>query len=669
MRRCFWRWGAAVFFVVVLRFGTIATATAAEAPTNDTATAAAPSDIDNSPTNGLGAWIWAEKTFDRQTCRLWKSFEIPASATVTKARLLMTADNEFTLFLDGRELGHGAEWRELFNFDLTPLLSGGKHTLAVEGFNLKAAAGMILGLRIELSDGRVIEIKSDQSWSIVPEGTMGWQKQTDALAAWPSATVVAELGTSPWWSTPTDVTEPSGNAGTALDTLEAYDNPTNALGAWIWAEKTFDRQTCRLWRSFEIPAFAAVTKSRLLMTADNEFTLFLDGRELGHGAEWRELHDFNLTPLLSPGKHVLAVVAFNSTSYAGMVLGLRIELSDGRLIEIKSDQAWRIVPGEIRHWETRTEAPDAWPPATVVGTFGARPWEGMPVNINKMPTLEPIRVFFWQTGWFQIALLSMCGLVILFSFRLMAQLALHKKERWLLQQERERIARDIHDDLGSRMTQLVLHGEVAASELAATSPTRSQLDRICEESREMLSRMDEILWAVNPQRDTLRDFSSYVCGYVQEFLKPTAIQSLFEVDPEMSTAALDLPLRRSLLMAIKETLNNAVKHSEATEIRLEIHVRGEKLVVVVQDNGKGFDPAASKTRGNGLANLAQRMSNFGGTCLVTSQPGKGCRIAFDIPMPHSRRHRWSWLWNSGRFNEAKKPLVADTAPSHNPTQC
>ncbi len=130
-------------------------------------------------------------------------------------------------------------------------------------------------------------------------------------------------------------------------------------------------------------------------------------------------------------------------------------------------------------------------------------------------------------------------------------------------------------DIGSRMTQLVLHGEVAQSGLSAGSEMQLQLVQICEEARGLLSTMDEILWAVNPRRDTLRDFAAYVCKYTQEFLAPTKIQCLFEVNSEMA-AAFDLPLRRSLLMAIKETLNNAVKHSAATELRLQIYWQGQR---------------------------------------------------------------------------------------------
>jgi signal transduction histidine kinase len=378
------------------------------------------------------------------------------------------------------------------------------------------------------------------------------------------------------------------------------------------------------------------------MTADNEFTFFLDGREMGRGAEWRELYHHNITPLMSPGRHILAVNAVNSFSFAGMVFGMRIDLADGRVVEVKSDESWRIVPTGVRGWEKATKAASAWPKATIVGRLGGAPWWEFPTRMNEMPTLQPIKVFFWQTGWFQISLLTICAVVTVFSFWLMAQLALHKKERLLLQQERARIAMDIHDDLGSRMTQLVLHGEVAQSELPAESALRSHLGRICQDAREVLSTLDEILWAVNPRRDTLRDFSAYVCGYAQEFLKLTAIQGLFDVEAETSDLGLDLPIRRALLMVIKETLNNAVKYSGASELLLQIRCRGRRLSVVIQDNGKGFDPTAATRERNGLANMAQRMKELGGTCVVTSQPGKGCRTEIALALKPARRWRFRW---------------------------
>jgi signal transduction histidine kinase len=466
------------------------------------------------------------------------------------------------------------------------------------------------------------------------------------------------------------------NASQAADTGAAHDPDTfhtNGLGSWIWAAKTFDRQTCLLWRSFEIPHSAVVKHAQLRMTVDNEYTLFLDGRELGRGAEWHNLSDYNVTALLSSGRHTLAVKAYNDASFAGMLFGLQIDLTDGQTIEIKSDENWRIVPDGVKSWETAAKAADTWPRATIIQPLGVEPWWTTPQQINAMPTLQPIKVYFWQTGWFQIALLSICGLFILFSLRLTAQLALHKKEKLLLQRERARIARDIHDDLGSRMTQLVLHGEVAQSELPPESNTRWQLDRICREAREVLSTLDEILWAVNPRRDTLNEFSSYVCAYAEEFLKPTSIQCLFDVDSEVSAVVLDLPARRALLMAIKETLNNAVKYSGASELLLQIKRQGKELMVVAQDNGAGFDSALAKPGRNGLTNMAQRMSEVGGACIVASEPGKGCRVEFVLALKPSRRHPFGWMRKSRRVapreSETKDPDAHEGSQNNAPAKC
>jgi len=252
----------------------------------------------------------------------------------------------------------------------------------------------------------------------------------------------------------------------------------------------------------------------------------------------------------------------------------------------------------------------------------------------------------------------------------MAQLALQHKEQRLLQKERARIAREIHDDIGARMTQLVLDGEEAQGELSDAASMQLRLDHICEEARGLLATMDEILWAVNPRRDTLRDFAAYVCKYAQKFLKPTKIQCLLEVEPAISAAAFSLPLRRSLFMAIKEALNNAVKYSEATEVRLKIQWQNQRLVVAVADNGKGFDPATAKPDRNGLTNMTQRMSEVGGGCLVTSQPGKGCRVEFSIPL--KQRRRWAWIWNADQFseqmNDARNDRTNEHSQNHDPTK-
>ena len=439
--------------------------------------------------------------------------------------------------------------------------------------------------------------------------------------------------------------EPAARTDSNANPSPLPNNPIlDPLGLWIWDAKTFDGQTCQFWRAFDVPPDIKVTKARLLLTADNEFTFYFDGRELGHGADWRELFDYNLALLMSPGRHVLAVKAINPTGFAGMLFGLRVELADGQRIEIKSDQSWKVAPEEAKSWKEMTKPSAAWPAATTVGSLGSPPWWTEPVHINAMLTPTPIKIFFWQTVWFQMVFLTLCGACAVTIFLLAAQLTLHRKERWLLQRERARIAMDVHDDIGSRMTHLVLNGEVVQGEMPVDSKARAQLEQICDEARAVLSSIDEILWALNPRRDTLQDFADYVCDYTQKFLAPTSIACVFEVDSETLDAAANLPLRRSLLMAIKETLNNAVKYSGATELLLQIGRQRHGLVVVVQDNGKGFDPSAVRPGGHGVGNMSKRMLELCGSCRVSSQAGQGCRIEFCIPLRRTRSFSLPWPW-------------------------
>ena len=438
--------------------------------------------------------------------------------------------------------------------------------------------------------------------------------------------------------------EPAGNTNEKVDSVPVPNNPLDLMGSWIWTTNAYDGQVCQFWRAFDIPAEQKVTSARVLLTADNEFTIYLDGRQLGHGADWRELFDYNFLLLMSPGRHVLAVHTMNPSGPAGMLFGMRIGLADGQTIEIKSDTRWRIVPEEDKSWKEMARPSPQWQPATIVAPLGGRPWWTEPVRINSMLTPAPVKIYFWQTVWFQMVFLTLCGISAVTIFLLAAQLTLHRKEHWLLQRERARIAMDVHDDIGSRMTHLVLNGEVAQGEVPPNSKTRAQLEQICEEARGVLASIDEILWALNPRRDTLQDFADYVCDYTQKFLAPTPIACVFEVENETLDAVADMPLRRSLLMAIKETLNNAVKYSGATELHLNIGRQKQNLVVVVADNGKGFDLSTIRPGAHGVGNMSKRMHELGGSCRVSAPAGKGCRIEFCIPLRRPRSFSLPWPW-------------------------
>lgn len=414
------------------------------------------------------------------------------------------------------------------------------------------------------------------------------------------------------------------------------------LGRWIWTTNFADKQTCRLWRAFTIPTTYAVRKANLYITADNSYRLYLDGREIGQGGNWNGLTDYDLTWLLTPGPHVLAVEAFNDGLEGGIIAGLHVQLANGERLQVFSDKSWRIAPESSRRWLRQTYADPTWPAAREVGVVGQFPWWRKPANILSPPPLRPVEFHFWQSGWFLGAVLMVSVVALALSVRLAAKLTVQTRAQKLLERERARIARDIHDDLGSALTQLVLQGEVAQTEFPPGSAARAQLDQLCDRARNVSHALEEVLWVVNSKRDTLRDFSSYVCKYAQSFLGPTPIRCRLDVQSGLPATVFDLPVRRGLFLAVKEALNNAAKHSDATELFLRIHRTGDQLIVAVEDNGHGFDASLLGGEGNGLTNMQQRLQEMGGACSVASEPGRGCRVQFTMPLARAAAHNAPW---------------------------
>ena len=139
------------------------------------------------PDAGVGDWIWAPTTADRQECRFLREFEIPARAEIEGARLRITADNSYRVFLDGQLIGQGSDWRVLIEYDVTRLLGPGRHVLTVSAVNDFDVAGLLAGLRVGLRDGREIVVATDTSWALVPAGARDWPRP-ESDAAWPSPT-------------------------------------------------------------------------------------------------------------------------------------------------------------------------------------------------------------------------------------------------------------------------------------------------------------------------------------------------------------------------------------------------------------------------------------------------------------------------------------------------
>ncbi len=407
---------------------------------------------------------------------------------------------------------------------------------------------------------------------------------------------------------------------------------TDGLGQWIWDSKTFDKQTCRFWNEFKIPRNSTVYQAILRITVDNGYRLFLDGREIGRGSDWRTVTFYDVKWLLSPGTHVLAVEGFNDRLAGGLIFGLDIKLVDQRTIRVVSDSSWRVVPSDTKDWENYRSPSPGWPAATVVGKLGAPPWDRWPLGVTYEPPLQAITQNFWQTLWFQAVVLALFGGVLLACLWLLTQLAVQSRAQRLLELQRARIARDVHDDLGARLTQLILLGELAQSELPANSTPRRQMDQICGRAREMSLALDEVVWAISSRRDTVRDFAAFVCKYAQSYLKDTPIRCRLDVEMDLPPTPFDLAARRNLLLAVKEAISNVAKHSGASEVYLRIHRQNAGLRVEVEDDGQGFDVSLADPTRSGLSNMAERMAEAGGKFTVASKNGEGCRISFHLPL-------------------------------------
>ena len=189
----------------------------------------------------------------------------------------------------------------------------------------------------------------------------------------------------------------------------------------------------------------------------------------------------------------------------------------------------------------------------------------------------------------------------------------------------------LHDDIGSNLTRIAILSEVAQSKLQDESlPIAGPLQSIAEISRESVASMSDIVWAINPKRDTLVDLVQRMRRFANGILIPRGIEFQFDA-PELDyDLKLGAGVRRNVFLVLKEALNNAARHSQCTSILINLKVEGSWVVMTVEDNGVGFDPD-NKSEGQGLSNLAKRARDSHGEVQINSTVGKGTEIVLRVP--------------------------------------
>lgn len=280
------------------------------------------------------------------------------------------------------------------------------------------------------------------------------------------------------------------------------------------------------------------------------------------------------------------------------------------------DKSW-IYSGH-RHFVTYTNLDPGNYVFKVRGSNNDGVWNnrGAEIMIRVLPP-------FWRTWWFILAGVILIGGIV--------ASIIYFRVRHLLEIERFRtkLAADLHDNIGSSLTEISILSEVISHKLKSENEEiKKNLNMISNSSRSLIDSMSDIVWLVNPRRDSLYDLILRLRDTYSELSSYTSISFKSENIKALEKVSLSMEYRQHLYLIFKEAINNCITHSSCSEISLDASVKGSKLQMVLKDNGKGFDTEIA-SRGNGLVNMKNRAKMIGGNLDIQSRPGEGTIIQFE----------------------------------------
>jgi ligand-binding sensor domain-containing protein/signal transduction histidine kinase len=267
-------------------------------------------------------------------------------------------------------------------------------------------------------------------------------------------------------------------------------------------------------------------------------------------------------------------------------------------------------------------------------------WQEAPAPFSFMvPT--PLYLQSWALGLYLVAAVAVVtGIVRIVSHRRLRSALARLEQQQSVERERMRIARDMHDEMGSKLTKISFLSEHAQVDAQATGPLGGKIQAIAQTSRELLKTMDEIVWVVNPRNDTLENLVSYFSHYAIEYFQNTPVECDLRLPPEIPHHPFSSEVRHNLFLTFEEALNNVLKHSGATRVQVEMAASRHEFQIRIADDGHGFAGAVDPVRtpgkrgGNGLKNMQQRLADIGGKCSVASRPAEGTTVTLHVPLNH-----------------------------------
>ena len=213
---------------------------------------------------------------------------------------------------------------------------------------------------------------------------------------------------------------------------------------------------------------------------------------------------------------------------------------------------------------------------------------------------------------------------------------------------RTRIATDLHDDIGSSLTQIVILSEVARQHIpGSASPIAEPLTRITGVSNELVEAMSDIVWAINPKKDHLADLVQRMRRFASDVFASGHIRLNLQAPATSADVQLGANVRREVFLIFKESVNNIARHSACSEVQVEFDLEDDHLILKLADNGRGFDPAELQSQnetpksdwskgGNGLSSMRRRARELGGEFDIRSEPGKGTNTTLKVPLGRYR---------------------------------
>jgi signal transduction histidine kinase len=243
-----------------------------------------------------------------------------------------------------------------------------------------------------------------------------------------------------------------------------------------------------------------------------------------------------------------------------------------------------------------------------------------------------VRPPFWKTSWFiTLSVIFMAAATIIIT-RYLARMKLKRKiveleKKRVLDEERLRISREMHDDIGAGLTRITMLSESAKK----ATTNEEQLTKIAATSRQLVQDMGEIIWSMNQEHNTLSQLLAYLREQLRLLLEYSGIAYTIDFPENTGHLMLNNSQKRNLLLVAKEIVHNTVKHSGASHLSVLAEQKKSSIRFTITDDGCGFD-THKPIQGNGLRNIRRRVEESGGKLQIDASPGKGSRFSYEIPL-------------------------------------